>query len=124
MYYSTYSDITTEMSAASGGVIPDDMAALSPTSTARSTADSGIESLLVTQRSTRRCITPTIYSTGNDELDHVIIQHCALSEVLLEVGIYIYIISHRHTYSYYYTAQLRHKQTPHSLMDLFSNSYL
>ena len=120
MYYSTY--ITTEMSAASGGVIPADMAALSPTSTARSTADSGIESLLVTQRSTRRCITPTIYSTGNDELDHVIIQHCALSEVLLEVG--IYIISHRHTHSYYYTAQLRHKQTPHSLMDLFSNLYL
>lgn len=71
---------------ASGGVTAD-MAALSPTSTARSIADSGIESLLITQRSSRRCITPTIYGTGNDELDHVIIQHCALSEVLLEVSL-------------------------------------
>ena len=45
-------------------------------STARSQADSGIESLLATKVS---------YTTGNEELDQVILQHCVQCEVQLEV---------------------------------------
>lgn len=61
--------------------------ALSPTSTSRSLADSGIESLLTPHQNTfTRCVTPTPYSSGEDDLDEIIVQHCALTEVLLEVG--------------------------------------
>ncbi|XP_067939516.1 rho family-interacting cell polarization regulator 2-like isoform X2 [Watersipora subatra] len=54
---------------------------LSPTSTFRSMADSGIESLLLTRQSSSQI---SSYSTGNIDLDTAIVQHCALIEVLLE----------------------------------------
>lgn len=58
---------------------------LSPTLTSRSLADSGIESLVAAQQHSQIPAVP-VYSCGNAELDAAIIQHCALTEVLLEVS--------------------------------------
>lgn len=77
-------------------VYSEEPAALSPTSTARSTADSGIESLLVSHNTLPRSNSPSIYTTGNDDLDTVIVQHCALTEVLLEVSMSYLLTRPRH----------------------------
>ena len=61
---------------------------LSPTSTSRSLTDSGIASLRINRQHSQ--VVP-IYSSGSSDLDLVIVQHCALAEVLLDVSYYLVI---------------------------------